>query len=365
MNEKFWNRALELALKARGFTAPNPLVGAVIVRRGKIIGEGFHRAAGKNHAEIEAIKSVGSARDLRGATMFVTLEPCCHYGKTPPCAGAIIDCGIKKVFVGMRDPFSKVNGGGIKILKASGVEVEVLRTNDEFAKKFRSMNQIFLKNVKTHLPYVTLKAGMTLDGKVATTSGDSKWITSEKARMDARFERSLHDAVLVGAETVRRDNPRLLPLPKFSKKNFYRLVLSGNLDIDLKSEIFKSGRVLIFSSGGILKNKVAQFEKIGAKVFISNSKKIKAMWVLKELFKFGIGSVFVEGGAMTHGVFWDEKAVDRALFYVAPKIMGGAKSFSAVGGEGAKSIKNLRTLKNVNVEMVGENLKVEGFINFY
>ncbi len=328
MDYEFMEKAIELAKKSQGLTAPNPCVGAVLVKNGKVIGEGWHKKAGEDHAEIMAIKDV----DARGATMYVTLEPCCHHGKTPPCAEAIVKAGVKEVFVGMKDPFPNVNGGGIEYLKKHGVKVKVLNSLE-----VRKLNQPFLKWVKTGLPYVTVKAGMSLDGKIATESGESKWITGDSARNEGRIERGMADALVVGARTVMADDSEFILPKKFQKKKFVRVVLSDK-KLNPKLKIFKNKDVIVTNEG------------------VQN--------LLKKLGKMGVQSVFVEGGSETHGKFFDAGVVDRVVFFVAPKIIGG-KGLSVVGGNGVKKLKNAWNFEFEDVEKVGRDLKLTAILNRY
>ena len=328
MNFDFFNIAIELAKKGQGFTTPNPCVGAVLVKKGKVVGEGWHKKAGGDHAEIMAMRGA----DARGASLYVTLEPCCHHGKTPPCAEAIVKAGVKEVIVGMKDPFKKVNGGGIEFLKKHGVKVVLLNSLEA-----RKLNQPFLKWVKTGMPYVTLKAGMSLDGKIATESGESKWITGDKARDEGRNERGMADALVVGARTVIADDSEFALPKKFGKKKFLRVVLSDR-KLDSKLKIFKNKNVMV------------------------TNEDVKSL--IKRLGKMGAQSVFVEGGSETHGKFLDAGLVDRVVFFVAPKIIGG-KGLSVVGGKGVKKLKDVWNFEFEEVEAIGKDLKLTAILNRY
>ncbi|MBL4693936.1 bifunctional diaminohydroxyphosphoribosylaminopyrimidine deaminase/5-amino-6-(5-phosphoribosylamino)uracil reductase RibD [Candidatus Gracilibacteria bacterium] len=353
MDKKFMRRAIELAMKAEGMTSPNPLVGAVIVKGGHIIAEGYHKKAGEDHAEVIAIRQVMegsgiSSMDLdpslfKNAELYVTLEPCAHVGKTPSCAKLVADCGFKKVHVGMKDPFEKVNGKGIRYMRKAGSIVSVLTEESELANEVRSINQPFIKWAVEGIPYVVVKAGMSLDGKIATAGGESQWITGEDARDDARMERSKCDAVLVGAGTVKADDPELAAHGKFKNKDLLRVVIGGKLDES--SKVFRDENVLIVDK--------------------DSTGKVNLKRLLKSLAKKGVQSVFVEGGAATHGAFFDAGLVDKAIFYIAPRIIGGTGALSAVGGEGVSKLSKTWDFGVVDVNIIGQDLKVEGLINFY
>lgn len=370
----FMQRALELAKRGEGFVSPNPCVGAVIAKDGKIIGEGWHKKAGDNHAEIvamkAAVKTVGNKRTLHGADLYVTLEPCCHYGKTSPCTLPIIESGIKRVFVGMKDPFEKVSGNGIKMLKKAGITVEVLPRKDSLAVKIRELNQPFLKFVKTGLPYLTIKAGVSLDGKIATASGESHWITREKSREDARMERGKCDAVVIGANTVKMDNPELRLAGKYARKEFFRIVIDGKLDLTPDYKVFKNKNVMVFCGRDADPVKRRKFEKAGIEVVPFGGGEIKILNLLEFLAKRGVRSVFVEGGGETNGAFYDaflrdDKLLDRVIFYIAPMIIGGRNSIPVIGGLGAKKLSECGKFPIVRTEMLDGDLRYTAILNRY
>lgn len=365
MNEKFFKRAIELATKGEGFVSPNPCVGAVIVRGGRVVGEGWHRKFGGAHAEVEALRDAGSGAAV-GVDMYVTLEPCCHHGKTGPCCEAIVEAGIEKVFVGMKDPFEKVCGRGIRYLRKHGVEVQVLPARSELARKMRELNQPFLKFCKTGLPYVTLKAGMSLDGKIATSGGESKWITGEAARKDARIERSKCDAVVVGAGTVAADDPELAACGKWRRKKLLRVVIDGRLQLDpRKYRVFRDENVVVACSGSASESARRRFADAGVEVCKFGTKRVSVERLLKYLGERGVRHLFVEGGSEVHGSFYDAflkggKCVDRVLFYVAPRIIGGSEALPVVGGEGVRKLEEAFALKDFDVAKVGIDLRVCG-----
>jgi diaminohydroxyphosphoribosylaminopyrimidine deaminase/5-amino-6-(5-phosphoribosylamino)uracil reductase len=363
-------KAYELAKNAEGMTSPNPCVGAVVVKNGKIIGKGFHKKAGESHAEILAIKSVKSIKTIKGADMYVTLEPCCHYGKTPPCTNSIITSGIKNVFIGMKDPFKKVCGKGIKSLERAGVKVEVLNSNDELAVKIRGINQPFLKFAQTGLPYVIMKAGMSVDGKIATSSGKSKWITEDKSRLDARFERGLCDAVVVGANTIKTDNPELVICDEFTSKKILKIIFDGGISLNPDYKIFRGNNVLLVCGNNVNSVNKKKFEKAGIEILAFKSDRIPIREFLKVLAERGIQSVFVEGGGETHGRFYDaflkdRELLDKIIFYIAPMIIGGRESLSAVSGDGIKKLFQSPKFSNVYLSMIGDDLKYEAILNLF
>jgi len=341
--EKFMRRAMELAANGIGFTSPNPVVGAVVVKEGEIVAEGWHKKAGNDHAEIIAIKNLSV--DAADCELYVTLEPCSHHGKTGPCAKAIVEAGFKKVYIGMLDPFPEVNGRGVEFLRLHGVEVEICDEKNDLVKDIHMLNQPFLKYVKTGLPYIVLKAGMSLDGAIATKTGDSKWITSEDARIDARLERSRCDAVLVGSGTVLADNCELAAHGIYSDKKLLRVVIGQDVDLSKDLKIFRDENVLVESA------------PVGKRV------DLKAL--LRKLAEMGVRTVFVEGGSSVHGAFVDAALVDKAIFYMAPRLIGGAESYSVVGGAGAKNLTDSLELESFDSVKIGSDIKITALVNVF
>ncbi len=343
-DEIYMKKALSLAKKGRGRTSPNPPVGAVIVKEGKIVGKGYHKKAGGPHAEIFAIED---AKELcKGATIYVTLEPCNHFGKTPPCSKAILDVGIKRVVIGTIDS-NPVAKGGAHFLKKHGLEVEVGCLQQEC----RYLIAPFIKHVKTGLPWIRSKVAMSLDGRIATRTGDSKWITCERSRQYGHKIRDIVNAILIGKNTLLKDNPSLTTrLPNKKGKDPIRIILASDLNVPLNSKVItqKSDAPTIFIG---VKEKASRetqkkLENTGAKVYLVNGKngKVDIKSMLKLLGELNIQDLLVEGGAMVHGSFWDEGVIDEAFFFIAPIIIGGEKAPSAIVGEGIEFIKEAHKL---------------------
>ncbi len=325
-DELFLNRCLELAEQGAGFVSPNPLVGSVIVKKGKIIAEGFHQAFGGCHAEVEAF--LNAKESVVGTTLYVNLEPCSHTGKTPPCADLIIAKKIKRVVVGFQDPNPLVSGKGIAKLRAAGIEVVVGVLED----KCRYHNRFFIKQITAGLPFVTLKVAQTIDGKIATYLFDSKWITSGESRTTVHRLRSRYDAVLIGSNTAIVDNPGL-DVRMVTGRNPKRVVLDSSLSLPLKLNILKqdeSNRTIIVTTRNAIDlnpKKAGQLEKRGVKLFTAPLKnetgKIDLAATLKILAKQGIASVLVEGGSIVFSNFIKQNLVDEMIIFISPKIIGG------------------------------------------
>lgn len=349
-DEKFMKRALSLAEKGRGFVSPNPPVGCVIVKNGKIAASGWHRKFGFPHAEIEALKKTGAK--AKGATMYVNLEPCAHFGKTPPCAAAIIESGIKRVVVAMKDPNPLVNGRGIKILKKSGVRVAIGCLKNEA----EELNEVFIKYIVKEEPFVALKAAMSLDGKIATKTGDSKWITSDSSRKFVKNLRDKYDAVLVGIETVLKDNPRLCG----SNTEPLRVILDSKLRIPLAAKVLRNKKVLIFTTKKAPRKKIGILQKKGFKIKIF-PENIRIVPLLHFLGKQNISSVLVEGGSEIFGSFFDAKSVDKIYWFVAPKIIGGINAKPAVSGQGVNLLRKAAFISNLKILKSGDDCLFIGY----
>lgn len=350
----FMTRALSLA--RRGRTSPNPMVGAVVVKNGLVVGEGYHPRAGEPHAEVFALRAAGSK--ARGAVMYVSLEPCCHQGRTPPCTRAIIDAGVRCVVAAMADPDPKVAGQGFSELKKAGVEVRFPLCEDAA----RDLNKAYIKHRTTGLPYVILKSAMSLDGKIATRTGNSKWITGDRARAYAHRIRSRVDAILVGANTARLDNPTLTA--RLPRKVYYpaRVVIShgGNLPPDL--EMFKQpGESIVACAKSSDASALRKLEAAGARILTvrESGGKLSIVDLLKKLGKLGYLSVLVEGGGEVAACALEERVVDEIVYFVAPKIIGGSSAPAVVAGLGAATVESAICLENMKVRKLGRDLVVE------
>lgn len=343
--------ALNLAGKGEGFVSPNPMVGAVLARNGKIISRGWHKRFGGPHAEVFALRRAKGLK-TRGAALYVNLEPCVHCGcdkKTPPCVPEIIKAGVARCVVAMEDPNPQVKGRGIRALKKAGIAVDKGCLKKEAGK----LNEKFAKWISTGRPFVAMKIAMSLDGKIATKTGDSKWITSEASRRRARSLRDSYDAVLVGIGTVLSDNPNL----GGEKREPLRVILDSRLRTPPSSKVLRDKNVLLVAADKAPASKVAFFKNKGFRLKIFAGR-IKISSLLRYLGKTGISSVFVEGGAEIFGAFADAGLADRFYFFIAPKIIGGAQAKSAVGGSGVSKLKNALNFTSLNLERIGGDILV-------
>ncbi|WLR43793.1 bifunctional diaminohydroxyphosphoribosylaminopyrimidine deaminase/5-amino-6-(5-phosphoribosylamino)uracil reductase RibD [Bacillus carboniphilus] len=352
MDERFMKFALEIAEQGRGQTGLNPLVGAVVVKDHKIVGFGAHLLFGEAHAEVHALKMAGEKAN--GATLYVTLEPCNHYGKTPPCCLAIVESKIKRVVVAMLDPNPIVCGKGVNILRENGIDV---RTNvlEEEALKLNKHYVYFNQNKR---PFITLKYASTLDGKIATRLGDSKWITGKEARLDSHSYRANHQAIMVGIGTVLQDDPLLTCREIESKGNPIRMIVDRHLRVPLDAQIItnKDAKTWILTTDHVNQEKVKELEKQG--VAVHQLKKIDGEGILKYLAEMKIMSVFVEGGSSLLTIFYDQGLFNELVVYLAPKVIGGSDSLSAIQGKGIDKIKDAKSLRLVQSTIIGEDLKL-------
>jgi len=357
MNNPFMLRALELARK--GKTSPNPMVGAVLVKKGRIIAEGFHAYAGGPHAEVVALKKAGNK--AKGADLYVSLEPCCHMGRTPPCTDAIIQAGVSRVFAGMKDPNKLVQGKGIRALKAAGIKVSYGLMKDDCEK----LNEVFVKFMKTGLPFVSVKTAMSLDGKIATRQGDSQWISGVKARDFVHELRSRNDAILVGTNTILKDNPQLTcRLKRKGVRHPARIILDRKNRIPLKAKVFSNGKTqrVIYVSGPNL-SAVREKSLVGKSVEIIKGKTGKSGFDLKHLMKNlakkDLTSILIEGGGEINGSAISAGIVDRVYAFISPILIGGHQAPGPIGGMGVSKIAKAIGMKNVKVKKIGEDLLVE------
>ena len=359
-DERFMAQALALAWRGAGQTSPNPPVGAVVVHRGKVIGTGYHRRAGGPHAEVVALRQAG--RRARGATLYVTLEPCCHLNKrTPPCVPLIIASGIKRVVAATRDPNPQVRGRGLAALRRAKLQVNV----GVVAEEAERLIEPYRRLITTSRPFVTLKVAATLDGKIATAKGESRWITGVEARKKVHDLRAHSDAILVGIRTVLADDPSLTVQTGSSRGRApLRIVLDPSLSIPLTAKVLADGQAstLIVTTSLGPPSKKADLEQKGADVLVLPARQRRVAWrdLLKELGRRGIASLLIEGGAEVNASALRERVVDRVLFFLAPRILGGRDALSAVGGESPQNLSEALPLKVTSVARVGPDILIEG-----
>ncbi|HNX91490.1 MAG TPA: bifunctional diaminohydroxyphosphoribosylaminopyrimidine deaminase/5-amino-6-(5-phosphoribosylamino)uracil reductase RibD [Candidatus Omnitrophota bacterium] len=355
--ERYMRLALDLARKAEGCTYPNPMVGAVIVRNGRIIGKGYHAKAGSDHAEVLAIKD--ALGNVRGAELYVTLEPCGHYGKTPPCVDAIIRSGIKKVYAAILDPNPVNNGESFRILRKAGIQVNVGLCE----KEAREMNRQYLKFITTGMPYVTVKLAESLDGKIAARDGSSKWITSEESRRYVKAMRPMFDAIMVGANTVASDDPFLLD-EKHKGYPTRRIVVDTKLRISVSSNIIKTAcksPVIVATTTLASPKKIREIGKIKnveLLIFEPRKGKVPLDLLLRVLGRENIVNLLIEGGGEIIGGFFDSGLIDEWMFFIAPMVLGGP--FSSVRGAGVPNIKDAVSFDLIDMTRFGKDIFVRG-----
>lgn len=372
---EYMQRAIALAKMGAGFVNPNPMVGCVVVKDNEIITEGYHEYYGGFHAERNALTN--TTADCKDATLYVTLEPCCHYGKTPPCTEIIIEKGIKKVVVGLLDPNPLVAGKGIKILEDEGIEVI---TGVE-VEKIKELNKVFLKYIKTKRPYVLLKTAMTLDGKIASYTGDSKWITNEKSRKLVHKLRSEMMGIVAGIGTVKADNPMLnsrlevqQPITNSQQPNVHqpiRIIVDTKASISLESNIVKTANeyrtILAVGQQSIVNgqlSKVEMLKSFNVEILCCEEKDghVDINDLMIKLGQKGIDSILLEGGATLNAAFLEADCVDEVYAFIAPKIIGGEHSKSPVGGHGIELMKDAIMLKDIKIETFDNDILIKGKI---
>ncbi len=353
-------KTLELAARGRGRTSPNPMVGALIVKGNKIIAGGYHKKAGTDHAEVTALKKAGA--HARGAALYINLEPCCHTNKrTPPCTRVIIRAGIKEVVVSMTDPNPQVSGRGFRELRRAGIKTRtgVLRN------EARTLNEAFIKHVTTGEPFTILKIAQSLDGKIATASGESKWITGPKSRERVHMLRNEVDAVLIGINTVKKDNPSLdCRLP--GGQNPYRIIVDSSLQIPPGAKIMKytDGKTIIATTIRASRRKIDSLTKKGATVLVVKERagRVDLKRLMKELGKLDITSMIIEGGSAISASALSSGIVDKVMFFIAPKLIGGIDAVPSVGGKSPALLKSALDLKKVRTVSYGNDLLIEGYL---
>jgi diaminohydroxyphosphoribosylaminopyrimidine deaminase/5-amino-6-(5-phosphoribosylamino)uracil reductase len=353
---------LGLARRGEGQTSPNPMVGAVITRAGRIVGKGYHRRAGEPHAEIEAIEDAGKATP--GAEMWINLEPCDHWGRTGPCTEAITNSGIKQVIVGMEDPNPRVKGKGIAKLRKNGIKVEVGLLEDEC----RRLNESYIKFIRTKTPWVILKVAASLDGKTATRSGESRWISGKEALSYVHRLRNKVDAILVGVDTIIKDNPLLTTrLPGRKSRDPIRIVADSKLRIPLTSGVLKlqSGAATILATTEKASSKkIRRLEQMGIKVLVTSqyNGRVELPSLMKKLGALNITSLLIEGGSTINASALSSGIVDKVIWFYAPKIIGGKRSPGMVGGNGIETLEQAIALEDLRVRRLGEDILIEGYI---
>jgi diaminohydroxyphosphoribosylaminopyrimidine deaminase / 5-amino-6-(5-phosphoribosylamino)uracil reductase len=352
-------RAIELAATARGHTSPNPLVGAVVVKSGKTIGEGFHAAAGEPHAERVALEACDE--DPTGATLYVSLEPCCHEGRTPPCTEAILEAGISRVVIASDDPTPKAAGRGLGILRDEGVEVEQL--DGDLSADARLLNQPFRKHALVDRPYVVLKSAMTLDGKVATRTGDSQWISGEASRTRAHRWRAEADAVAVGIHTATADDPLLTARVEAVGEQPRRVVFDSEASLPLDSQLVTSAGespVIVVCSRAAKRTDTESLEMAGVEVIVASGENESARVVtaLNELGTRDVQSVLLEGGPHLAGVFLEAGEIDEVRMFIAPILAGGQDAKPALGGQGVEAIADAARAISTEVERIEDDVLI-------
>ncbi len=344
-DREYMRIALNLARKGR--PSPNPYVGAVVVKDGDIIGKGYHKKAGGPHAEIHALQGITG----EGGTLYVTLEPCSHYGKTPPCTDVIVKAGINRVVCAMKDPNPLVNG--IEVLRSKGIHVDV----GIMEKEARKVNEKFIKFMKQNIPFVTVKCAMSLDGKIACNSGDSKWITSDRARKYARTVRGEYDAIVVGISTVLQDDPGLRAE---TGKDPVRVILDSTLRTPVNAKVLSDSHVIIATTEQYDKKKRHILEE-KASIWVCGTDTVNLPVLMERLGQKGITSVFIEGGSEVNASAVRERIVDKFLFFVAPKLITGKNAKGPIGGPGIETMDRAISLKDVTIRKIGPDIVFEAY----
>lgn len=360
-DEKYMRLAMQLAGNAIGRTSPNPLVGAVIVKDNRVVGCGWHRKAGTPHAEVHALNQAGEL--AQGADVYVTLEPCAHYGKTPPCSKALVEAKVKNVYGGLLDVNPKVAGKGFKILEDAGIHVEYGFLQDEL----RKQNEVFFKWIEHKKPFIVLKAAMTLDGKIATATGQSKWITNETSRAYGYKLRDIYDGIMVGINTVIEDNP-MLTARVDGGKNPIRIVVDSSLKIDINANVVqdKSAKTIVATTDKADKDKILKLQAQDVDVIVvdkDENDKVDIEKLLDILGQQNICSILVEGGATLSGSFVAKKLVDKVYFFIAPKIVGGKEAKTPVTGTGILNLQEALALKDIQIEKLEEDILIIGRVD--
>ncbi len=361
-NEVYMNQVIDLALKGKGKASPNPIVGAIIVRDSVVVGRGYHKRAGDPHAEINTLRDAGES--AKGGTLYVNLEPCCHYGKTPPCTSAIIKSGIERVVVGMRDPNILVSGKGIEELRGAGIHIEV----GVLEERCREINEIYAKYITIKRPFVIMKVASSLDGKIATHTGESRWITSKSSREVVHRIRGEVDAIMVGLGTVIKDDPQLtVRLGENGTKDPKRIILDSLLKISLKAKVLtmdsRSDSIIVTTEKGD-PERIKKLEGMGVKVLIVDKKdqRIDLDKLMTRLGEMEVASLLIEGGSEVYASALEAGIVDKVILFLAPKIIGGVNAPGVVGGRGIDSLCDAISLKDIHIQQIGDDVMIEGYL---
>jgi diaminohydroxyphosphoribosylaminopyrimidine deaminase/5-amino-6-(5-phosphoribosylamino)uracil reductase len=361
-DEKYMQKALNLAAQAKGRTSPNPMVGAVVVKDHQVMGEGYHMKAGTPHAEIHALQAAGDA--ARNATLYVNLEPCSHYGRTPPCADAIVRAGVKRVVVAGLDPNPQVSGRGLKILHDAGIETCTGVLEQEAWK----LNRAFFKYIQTRTPLVSLKVAMTLDGKIATSSGESRWISGETSRKYVHQLRNVYDGIMVGIGTVLKDDPMLnTRLEDEDSRDPVRVIIDSKLDIPRSSNIVKTAsqqKTIVFCGQQADDTNKEYLQEAGLTVvqLDVDEDKLPLEEVLRVLGEMEIMTLLVEGGGEINGYLIEKGLIDKVYWFIAPKVVGGREAPTPVGGRGIPQLKNALLLKWMEIQRFDEDILITGYL---
>lgn len=359
-DEQMMRRAIELAKNATGRTSPNPMVGAVIVRDGRIIAEGWHRKAGTPHAEVHALNMAGEL--AKGATLYVSLEPCAHYGRTGPCAKAVVEAGISRVVVAMTDPNPQVAGKGIAILQQAGIQVDVGLLEQEA----RELNEVFLKWMTTGLPFVAMKTAMSLDGKIATATGQSQWITNEASRYETHRLRDIYDCILVGSNTALMDDPSLTTrLRDCQGHNPIRIVVDSHARLPLNAKMLTdhAAPVIVAVTEQAPAEKLVQLQASGAEIITAGAgPHVDLTSLMRQLGERKLASVFVEGGGTVNYALLEAGLVDRVYAFIAPKLIGGRQALTPVEGEGFGELAQAPELTDIRIRQLGDDVLLTGLV---
>ena len=358
----FMNMALDFAAKGEGSASPNPMVGAVVVKDGLVVGSGYHKIAGGPHAEVNALDDAGSL--AKGATLYVTLEPCNHTGRTPPCTRKILEFGVGRVVAAMKDPNQNVAGEGAEFLEQNGVPV----TTGVCEVQAKKLNEAFIKYVRTGRPFVIAKCAATLDGRIATRTGDSRWVTGESARQFVHQLRHKVDAIMVGINTIRNDDPSLTTrLPGLQGSDPVRIILDTHLSISTDARVLRqtsAAPTVLVAGPAAQVDKKRALEKIGARVFEVSLKNelIDMNLLMEQLGAMELTSLLIEGGSRVLASAFNLAVVDKVLFFYAPKILGGDDGIPICSGPGAEQMSECIAVKDMAVHRLGDDVLIEGYV---